>query len=137
MFLRWRPVVVLPLAMVLLAFLPVCARATPTPPSATPTPAAMTEGKMLYEQKCAACHGTNAEGTAAAPAIAGHSMAAMKTQVRNPLGEMPAFPQAMLSDRDLDELAEFIAGMGMAREPAKEWEKAAPEITHHWMALLA
>lgn len=133
--------------LVLAVFLGACARPTPSPtpvarPTPTPlplppTPTAVSEGKMLYDKNCAVCHGPSAEGTATAPAIAGHSMAAMMTQVRNPMGNMPAFPPAQLSNHDLEELAEYIAGLGPARAPVKEWEKAAPETMHHWMALLA
>ncbi|MBI4295706.1 MAG: cytochrome c [Chloroflexi bacterium] len=104
-----------------------------TPPPATPA----SEGQLLYTQKCASCHGAKGEGTTIAPAVAGHSMAALKTQVRNPMGKMPAFPASQISDHDLDEIAEFIAGMAKAKAPVQEWEKAASETIHHWMALVA
>lgn len=137
--------------VVFLVLLTACAKATPTPaptvpapaptapaPAPTaPTPTLASGGQSLYAQKCAACHGPNAEGTAAGPAIAGHSIAVTKTQVRNPMGTMPAFPSSQLSDHDLDEIAEFIAGLGRAEAAVKEWEKAATETMHAWMALLA
>lgn len=107
------------------------------PPSPTPLAAPVAEGKVFYGQKCAACHGPNAEGTAAGPAIAGHSMSAIKTQVRNPMGTMMAFPPSQLSDRELNEVAEFVAGLAGAKAPVKEWEKQTTETIHHWMAMLA
>ncbi|MBI2830559.1 MAG: cytochrome c [Chloroflexi bacterium] len=111
--------------------------ATPSPsPPATPA-TTLSEGEQLYAQKCASCHGAKGEGTAIAPAVAGHSMTALMAQVRNPMGKMPAFPMAQLSDHDLENIAGFIAGMGMAGTPLMDWEKSAPETIHHWMALVA
>ncbi|MBI2328990.1 MAG: cytochrome c [Chloroflexi bacterium] len=116
-----------------------CGKATPvtTPPPPPPTTAPQIEGKALYTAKCAVCHGPNAEGTAAGPPIAGHSLSAVKMQVRNPMGNMPAFSPAQLGDSDLNEIAEFIASLGMAKAPVPEWEKQTTETMHHWMALLA
>jgi hypothetical protein len=35
-------------------------------------------------------------------------MAAFRLQVRGGLGAMPAFPDALISDRDLDQLLAFV-----------------------------
>ena len=93
---------------------------TPTPVTSTPPPATQSEGENLYAQKCAVCHGPNAEGTAVGPMITGHSMSAVKMQVRNPMGTMPAFPASQLSDQELEEIAEFIASLGEAKAPLQE-----------------
>lgn len=95
------------------------------------------EGKALFTKACAACHGADGEGTDLAPMIAGHSASATRVQVRNPLGKMPAFSGAQLSDTDLDKIGAFIASLGPAVAPAKDWEKAPSEVVHLWMALLA
>lgn len=107
------------------------------PPAAAFSPEMLAEGRALFAKSCAACHGANGEGTAIGPKIAGHSIAATKTQVRNPVGSMPAFTAAQLSDADLEKVASFILSLGPALAPAADWETAAPETIHHWMALLA
>ncbi|MBI4285577.1 MAG: cytochrome c [Chloroflexi bacterium] len=116
---------------------PVLTTSQPAPTTPPPATVAASEGNVIYNQRCAICHGPNAEGTAVGPAIAGHSMAAVKTQVRNPMGTMMAFPVSQLTDHDLKELAEFIASLAPAKMPVQEWEKATSETIHHWMALLA
>lgn len=123
--------------MVIILIVVSCTPKPAPPPSPSPTTTPASEGQQLYTQKCAACHGSKGEGTAAGPAIAGHSMAAVKMQMRNPMGTMPAFPSSQLSDHDMDEVAEFIAGMAAVKAPVQEWEKSVPETMHHWMALLA
>lgn len=132
-----------PITVILIPSLAACGQATPaplapsSPPPSSPTAAPQIEGKDIYTQKCAVCHGPNAEGTATAPAIAGHSMSATMTQMRNPIGTMPAFPSGQLSDQEANEIAEFIASLGKAEAPVQEWEKQTTETMHHWMALLA
>ncbi|MBI4243408.1 MAG: cytochrome c [Planctomycetes bacterium] len=125
-------------AVILVLLLPACRKATPVaPPPPSPAAVPQIDGKNLYTQKCAVCHGPNAEGTSVAPPIAGHSMSSVKMQVRNPMGTMMAFPPSQLSDRELDKIAEFIASLGEAKTPVQEWEKETTETMHHWMALLA
>lgn len=132
---------VLFLALVLAALLGACSGTGPTAPASepatTPEETPPPEGKALYSQKCAACHGANGEGTAAGPAIVGHSIAAIKSQMRNPMGTMPAFPPGQISDHEMDEIAEFIASLSESKSPLLEWEKGTTEIMHYWMALLA
>lgn len=143
---RWGWLVVLML-IVGLGLLPsACARRPVSPPPSpapvtepelAPTVTEVAEGKTLYVQKCAACHGASGEGTTVAPKVAGHSAQAVKLQVRNPVGTMPAFPQAQLGDADLGEIAAFIASLEPAKAPVMEWEKTAHETMHLWMALLS
>lgn len=129
------------LAFVLAACARTPAQSSPAPSSPEPTPTPMMteieEGKALYAQKCAVCHGPNGEGTALGPKVAGHSASAVKTQLRNPVGTMPAFTQAQLGDADANKVAVFIASLEPAMARPLEWEAAAPETMHHWMALLA
>lgn len=120
---------------------------TPMPPAAKPLPTPMmtmppmaavaADGKPAFTKFCAICHGPNGEGTAMAPKVAGHSASGVKIQARSPVGKMPAFTVAQLSNSDLDNIAAFIASLGPAKAPVQDWEKAAPEIMHHWMALLS
>lgn len=113
-----------------------CARATPTPPL-KPTAPPVSDGQTLYNQKCASCHGPQGEGTALAPAVSGHGVSATKMQVRNPMGTMPAFTSAMLSEPDLNKIAEYIISLGPVKSPLLEWEKSTTETIHLWMSLLA
>lgn len=118
-----------------------CTGTTPPAPGAAPPPlqveAANTEGKVIYEKNCSSCHGASGEGTSAGPKIAGHSSSAMKMQVRKPMGMMPAFSSSQISEGDLDKVAAYMSSMMSGAVPMMDWEKAAPEKIHHWMALLA
>ena len=106
-------------------------------PSSTLAPEA--HGTQLFSEKgCAACHGQNAEGSAIAPALPGHTAEQVRRQVRNPIGAMPRFGPEKISDQELDELVEFITeltsdGHGEPLDLAMEDVVAM----HHWMALLA
>lgn len=111
--------------------------AAPVVPAIGPSPEMLAEGKAMYTKSCAACHGPNGEGTSFAPKVAGHGVSGTKVQARNPIGSMPAFTQAQLSDADLDKVAGFLLSLGPATGAALEWEKAAPETIHHWMAMVA
>lgn len=125
------------LMAVVLALISCAPKPAVKPAPVSPPPAPAGEGGALYNQKCAACHGLAADGTAIAPAIAGHSIMALKMQVRDPMGKMPPFTIAQLSDSDLDKIADFVADLGSARAPVQDWEKAATETIHFWMALVS
>ncbi|MFQ6015306.1 MAG: c-type cytochrome [Anaerolineae bacterium] len=122
---------------------PIPPTATPVPPTATPmlptpTPELAEEGKALFAQKgCAACHGSNAEGTDIAPALAGHSREQVFKQVRNPVGEMPALTEEQVSDEELEKIAAFIESLGPVAEHRHEYELAGPASAHLQMALKA
>ena len=60
---------------------------------------------------CSACHGADAEGTSIAPALAGHSEAQVRSQVREPVGLMPVFSLDQVSEADLVNLAAYITGL--------------------------
>lgn len=118
---------------------PVAAPGAPpvTQPTAAPA-ASLPEGHQLFIAKgCAACHGRDAEGTSIAPAIAGHSAEVVKRQVRQPLAAMPAFSARQVSDEELDEIAEWIAGQESEVEHAEPVEMPDLLAIHHWMAIQA
>lgn len=123
-------------------FIVACTNIAPVPEAkteiATPAPSAevLKEGKNLFDKKCAACHGSNGEGTSIAPKIASHNMAATEMQVRNPMGKMPAFPPSQISDRDLSRVASYIHSLPNPAMAMMEWERAASETMHLWMAFL-
>lgn len=124
------------------SFVVACARTAP-PPAAKTQPAAPTlatevleEGKALFDKKCAACHGSSGEGTSIAPKIASHNVAATEMQVRNPMSKMPAFPPSQISDTELGKIASYVYSLSPPAMAMMEWEKAASEALHLWMALL-
>lgn len=117
---------------------PTGTQTTPQPTETETAVVGMPEGRKVYlSAGCAGCHGQNAEGTDIGPALPGHSEEQVMQQVRSPFAEMPAYSETQLSDEDLHEIAEYIAGLaptGMHVEPVK---LANPIAMHHWMAISA
>ena len=107
-------------------------------PSGTPLSAAVSEGQRLFTANgCSACHGSEAQGSAVAPGLAGHTGVQVRRQARGPLGLMPVFPPSQISNSELNEIAEYIESLGgdhmhmVMNEPAQE------SAQHHWMTLFA
>ncbi|MEE9325312.1 MAG: cytochrome c, partial [Dehalococcoidia bacterium] len=74
----------------------------------------ISRGRELYlSVGCAACHGQNAEGSSIGPALPGHTEEQVKSQVRNPIKNMPAFSQAQIDDEGLDAIAAYITSLGV------------------------
>jgi quinoprotein glucose dehydrogenase len=71
-----------------------------------------TRGRLVFEQNCATCHGTNRIGIGTAPPLRGlrHRLknTDLVTQVRNGKNSMPAFGLEQVSDEDLNALADFL-----------------------------
>lgn len=87
---------------------------------------------------CMACHGQNAEGTAIAPALAGHTEAQVRRQTRAPVGMMPVFPPDKVSDVQLGDLVAYITALGEGHAHQREGGDIGVEMQmHHWMALFA
>ena len=123
--------------------IPTATPATTITPTATPiaTPeltGVAADGHQLFIAKgCSACHGQNAEGTAIAPALSGHTDAMIRRQVRAPVGIMPVFSPDRLSNAELDKIVAYItslSGQHVHVTPADIDQEVA---LHHWMALLA
>ena len=93
--------------------------------------------KIFASVGCAACHGQNAEGTDFAPGLAGHSLAQVKRQARAPIGTMPVFSPDRISNEELQELAEYIAGLDGGHAHARDGVSGEDLLMHHWMALFA
>ncbi len=100
---------------VLGALLPSALGAQASQGSPAPAPQGNAEsGRRLFVARyCHACHGTVGQGGAAGARIAGRSLAfgAFQKYVRQPTGQMPPYPVALLSDRDLADLYEFLRTM--------------------------
>lgn len=67
------------------------------------------KGRVFFHQFCHQCHPHGEAGLG--PDINSNPapMAAFRLQVRSGLGAMPAFPEAIIDDRKLDQLLEFVA----------------------------
>jgi mono/diheme cytochrome c family protein len=84
-------------------------------------------GKRLYlTDGCFTCHGRSGQGGAyngPAPILAktGLPFDGFKGQVRNPVNDMPAFSDALLSDKDIADIYAFVQslpGRGSAKDIA-------------------
>ncbi len=82
-----------------------------TPPSTTP-PAAPGTGASVYNAYCAACHGSDLTGSPMGPGIIGESRSEIAKVVRKGDGTMPAFNSAVLSDKSLAMLTDYIGTFG-------------------------
>lgn len=92
-----------------------------TASAATPassSPSTIAEGRNLFSQSCASCHGTQAQGTDQAPSLIGVGAAAVDFQVGT--GRMPAKetgPEMLrkpseFTQRQIDALAAYIEALG-------------------------
>jgi mono/diheme cytochrome c family protein len=80
-------------------------------------------GKRLYlADGCFTCHGRSGQGgayNAPAPILAHTAMPfdGFKGQIRNPINDMPAFPSAILSDKDIADIYAFVESLPGPRSP--------------------
>jgi len=80
-------------------------------------------GKRLYlADGCFTCHGRSGQGgayNAPAPILAHTTMPfdGFKGQIRNPINDMPAFPPAILSDKDIADIYAFVESLPGPRSP--------------------
>jgi mono/diheme cytochrome c family protein len=80
-------------------------------------------GKRLYlADGCFTCHGRSGQGGAyntPAPILARSAMPfdGFKGQIRNPINDMPAFPAAILSDKDIADVYAFVESLPGPRAP--------------------
>lgn len=93
---------------------------SPAASGQTATPASIEQGKELYTVNCGACHGADGRGSDQAPTVFGHTAEQVREQVRDPMGEMIAFPADRLSDEDLALIVDYITSV--------EAEAAHPDI---------
>jgi|SRR5579862_1519074 len=80
-------------------------------------------GKRLYlADGCFTCHGRSGQGGAyntPAPILAHTAVPfdGFKGQIRNPINDMPAFPAAILSDKDIADIYAFVETLAGPRSP--------------------
>ncbi len=80
--------------------------------------------KVYLADGCYQCHGRVGQGglmTGPAPILAQTRLpfAAFKRQVRNPVNDMPAYPETLLLDKDLTDIFAFLQALP-GRRPLKE-----------------
>lgn len=93
------------------------ATATRQPETASPVPATTipsapgdpARGKVTYDQYCLGCHPFGPQGTG--PDVRGKSEDAVKRKVRIGGGGMPAYPESMISDLQLNDLAAYVSSL--------------------------
>jgi mono/diheme cytochrome c family protein len=65
-------------------------------------------GQVLFHKFCHQCHPHGDAGLGPAINSKPAPLALIRVQVRTGLGAMPAFPNTLISDRDLDQLLAFV-----------------------------
>jgi mono/diheme cytochrome c family protein len=98
-------------------------RGEPRAPELLPQNAATARGEHLFQRFCYQCHPGGAAGVG--PAINDKTLPklAIKTQIRNGVGSMPAFGSDWLDDRQVDDIASYVQALHAA--PAKRQEETA------------
>ncbi|NJB86300.1 mono/diheme cytochrome c family protein [Lewinella marina] len=66
-------------------------------------------GRILFNEKCASCHPAGRAGVG--PSIVNKPLPKflIRFQVRHGLGVMPAFPEQILSDTEVRQIADYLA----------------------------
>jgi len=81
------------------------------------------KGKAVFlQQGCFTCHGRVGQGGAyngPAPILAQTPMPieGFRAQIRNPVNDMPAYPDAVLSDKDIADIYAFVKALPGPRSP--------------------
>ena len=93
--------------------------ASPATASGPVTLGDVAHGKVLFLQKCAPCHGTQAEGKVG-PRLAGVALTVeeARAQIENGGGIMPAF-KGKIPDSQIQAITDFIVGLGTGKPPAQ------------------
>ena len=116
-------IVSLALAMVAAALLTAHgATAQPAAATALPAGADAVRGKAAFlRYGCYECHGTVAQGNnMGIPHLAPHALpyAAINAYIRKPSGQMPSYSVAILPDKDVADIAAYLASIPAGRAPA-------------------
>ena len=72
--------------------------------------------RLFIADGCYTCHGRSGQGGAyngPAPILAKTALPfdGFKAQIRNPVNDMPAFPAALLSDKDIADIYAFVRSL--------------------------
>ncbi len=106
----------------------------------------LSEGGELFRQNCAACHRTAARGGAMAftginaPSLAPLDASTIAGAIRWGPGPMPAFSSAVLNDKQLDSIVDYVLFVQHPPRPggaALNWYGPVAEGLIAWIAILA
>jgi len=106
----------------------------------------VSDGGELYRSYCATCHRTAVRGGALgfvgtnAPALTSDSAALIAGTIRWGPGPMPSFPQAVLTDAQVDSIVKYIQVVQHPANPggrAMDWIGPVIEGVAAWCAVLA
>ena len=92
------------------------------PPAPPPAAGDVDRGKELFmKHTCYYCHGTEGQGSSAGVRIAatGRTAESFTRYVRRPSGQMPAYTDKILSDRDLTDIVAYLRSLPAAK-PVKD-----------------
>jgi len=92
------------------------------PPAAPPAAGEVDRGKELFmKHTCYYCHGTEGQGSVAGVRIAAPSRTTESfiRYVRRPSGQMPAYTEKVLSDRELTDIVAYLRSLPAAK-PVKD-----------------
>ena len=86
-------------------------RGEPCAPELQPQTAAIAHGERLFHKFCYQCHPNGAAGLG--PAINNKPLPALaiKTQIREGVGSMPAFGSDWLSDNEVEDIASYVKAL--------------------------
>lgn len=69
------------------------------------------EGKVLFHKYCNSCHPSGTAGLGAPIVTTSIPGFAIQFQIRNGLGEMPAFSEEQISDEEVDKIVDYIKAL--------------------------
>ena len=93
------------------------AQASPQPTTLAASPSQIDEGRAVFAQRCATCHGDNAEGTSQGPSIVGLGAAAYDFQMstgRMPLAQPTSQPERrrpVLTRGEIDAIIAYLESL--------------------------
>jgi mono/diheme cytochrome c family protein len=104
-------------------------RGEPQGPEVTPDNAAEAEGERLFARFCYQCHPGGEAGLGPALNDKPLPAAAIRTQIREGVGAMPAFGSELLGDNEVAAIAEYVQELRSTPStfPAPRLSKASSE----------
>src|SRR5271166_411855 len=111
-------------ALTALAVIVLCAPAFATAQAQDAPQGDAANGKHIYlRDGCFTCHGRSGQGgaytTGPAPILAHTALPfeGFKAEIRSPVNDMPAYPDAVLSDKDIADIYAFVESLLGPRSP--------------------